>query len=182
MFAIVVFHWFLHQGPDRNLPYRLLPGFISPVPYYGRWLLVGLFFVSLGYWMARRPRGSGRIGLGLFAAGYALKLLEAFIYPKVTVGLSGIDYYTLATPLMGAGFFLLALSRPRQKIFALLAAPASLTLGIYAAHIYVTNELFRYGVFWHPFPRLIGPFVVYTASLVLVWLLSRGRFLSRFVS
>lgn len=194
--------WMIHRRSTRLLlpisvlgyivflmkvPYQGLFGG-SPLPYYVMQLLPSFAFVSLGYGLnSERFTPKAKLGIAFMIAGYLLKLAErAFLS---TIFLNPFLFtYLLATPLMSAGAFIFAISKPGFGKGTLFANLGKYSLGIYAAHVFVVNKLFQYHIFSMSmafsglfFVHLLGILSIYVLTITLIYCASRFQFLKSFV-
>jgi surface polysaccharide O-acyltransferase-like enzyme len=144
----------------------------------------GTLMVAIGWYIARRrPAPSLRTAAGLAAIGVALSVAEIAVLWKC-LGVHPVRHdFLLGTAPLAAGLFLALLARPNLGRNSGLPQLAQYSLGMYACHVFFVDRWYRLKppsanhVFELGFPLL-----VFGASLGVVWLLARSRFLRPFVT
>lgn len=147
-------------------------------PFFGTLLFVAGYFMS-----ALKPDEKWfKYGLALFFGGCALHFLEVLTLSHY-FGISLYQDYVAGTCLMGVGAAMLALSGHRILDNAILARLGQLTLGIYAIHMLFVEWLLPIDRMTHNAWWEVGyVFIVFGASTLVAFLLSRNRFTRRLVS
>ena len=135
--------------------------------------------VALGWYMAnRRAAPRLRTAAWLTALGLVLCVAEIAVLWKGFAVHPVRHDFLLGTVPLAAGLFLALLARPDLGRYSGLPRLAQYSLGMYACHVFFVDRWYRLKP---PMANLVFefgfPLVVFCASLGVVWLLSRNRFL-----
>lgn len=129
---------------------------------------VSMLFVSLGWWFSQRKNISLRMALTLLCAGFVMQIFEAWILRHIW-GVPFGSQYLLGTIPQSLGMFSLLLRFPNFGANAWLDTIGKMTLGVYAAHVFVVEGLKDYQSHYPPMLwDFFFPSVVFVLSLLMV--------------